>query len=216
MSDKSEFTGISLNRDFVVIVGPPDSGKSNLAKWLLSQPEYARHLVYDPLYGFDSQDYNVVRPPTQDYKYRRYEEGNEELNIAVDKFILDTQPSMRPAYFVIDEAARLLPNGKPEGPAMGNLNDFNAHIDLGNGQGLSVWLLCQRLAQLNTDMENKTNHFFFMGYSGKNDKRAIEDIDPKIIELLQTTSKYGFVYAGPNGVRQKFEPVDKMGEKSKI
>jgi len=216
MTQKGQFNGISLNRDFVVIVGPPDSGKSNLAKWLLSRKEYARHLVYDPLYGFDPSEYNVVRPPSQDYKYRRYEDGNPELNIAVDKFILDTKPSMRPAYFVIDEAARLLPNGKPEGPAMGNLNDFNAHIDLGSGMGLSVWLLCQRLAQLNTDMENKANHFFFMGYSGKNDKRAIEKINPEIIELLQTTSRYGFVYAGPNDVLRKFESVEKMGEKSKI
>lgn len=213
---KANFTGINLRRDMVCIIGPPDSGKSNLAKFLLSQPQYRRHLVYDPLHGFDSKEYNVIRPPTEDYKWRRYEEGNPELNRAVDRFILDAPPEKRPAYFVIDEAARLLPLHQEEGPAMGNLNDFNAHIDLGDNQGMSVWLLCQRFAQLNADFENKATHYFVMGFGGKNDKDALNKVHDDLVDMLHQTKEYGFVYVGPNGMIRKFDPVEKMGEKAKI
>lgn len=208
---------ISLHRDITVIIGPPDSGKSNLAKYLLSLDPYKRHLVYDPLFGFDPDDYNVIRPPTNDYKWRRYELGNPELNKAVDKFVWDTKPKFRPEYLVVDEAARLLPLSQDEGPAMGNVSDFNAHIDLGNGHmGMGLWLLCQRFAQLNTDLENKATHYFIMGFGGKNDRQAIKKIHPDIIDYIQDLEEYEFVYVGPNGVIRKFGPVDKMGEKAKI
>lgn len=215
MSD-NHFNGINLRRDIVCIIGPPDSGKSNLAKYLLSLNPYRRHLVYDPLFGFDPTEYNVIRPPSKDYKWRRYEQGNPELNKAADKFIFNAPPDKRPSFFVIDEAARLLPLAKDEGPAMANISDFNAHIDLGDRQGMGVWLLCQRFAQLNTSLENKAVHYFIMGIGGKNDTDAVKKIHPDIIPALQSAKDYGFVYVGPNESLRVFNPVDKMGEKARI
>lgn len=202
--------GISLEKDIVVIVGPPDSGKSNLAKYLLSLPQYRSHLVYDPLFGFDENMYNVVRPPDKSTQYRRYEEGNKHLNIACDKFIIDPPKEKTPKYFAIDECGRLLKNGKPEGDAMGELNDFNAHY------GVGIWLMGQRLAQLNTDFENKATHYFVTGYQGKNDRRALKDIHEDLPEYLDATQQFGFTYVGKNNTIMNFRPVDKMNDKSQL
>lgn len=210
------FEGINLRRDITCFIGPPDSGKSNLVKYLLSLDPYRRHLVYDPLFGFDPGDYNAIRPPTNDYKWRRYEDGNPELNKAVDKFIFDAPPEKRPSFFGIDEAARLLPLAKDEGPAMANISDFNAHIDLGDTMGMGVWLMCQRFAQLNTSLENKANHYFIMGVGGKNDRQAVKQLHPEVMDALQQTKDFGFVYIGPNESLRVFNPVDKMGEKARI
>lgn len=200
---------ISLKNEIVIFTGPPDSGKSNLVKYLLSLPEYKSHLVYDPLFGFDPDTHNVVRPPNRDTKYRRYGEGNPELNRAVDKFVL-TEEGQRPEVFAIDEAGRLLPSGKPEGEAMGELNDFNAHY------GISVWVIGQRYSQINTDFENKATHHFVMGYQGKNDKRALRDVHENLPDYLDRTSQYGFTYVGKNGQIRNFEPVPEMDDKGEL
>jgi energy-coupling factor transporter ATP-binding protein EcfA2 len=201
---------ISLENKIVTFTGPPDSGKSNLVKYMLTLSPYKSHLVYDPLFGFDSDMHNVVRPPDSSTRWRRYEDGNPKLNEAVDEFIFNQEPSKRPKYFILDEAGRLLPEGKPEGPAMGELNDFNAHY------GISVWLIGQRFAQINTDFENKATHHFVMGYKGKNDKRALTDIHEDLPEMLDETSEYGFVHVGPNGTIEKFKSVPEIGTKGQL
>lgn len=199
---------MKLENSIVTITGPPDSGKSNLVKYMLSLPQYRSHLVFDPLYGFDPDIHNVIRPPDKSTKYRRYEEGNRELNKAADDWVINSPEGKRPKYFIVDEAGRLLPNKKPEGPAMGELNDFNAHY------GVSVWLLGQRFQQINSDFKNKATHHFVMGYKGKNDRRYLKDIHGQLPSYLDDTSRYGFSYVGPNGSIFNFEPVEKMGEKS--
>jgi hypothetical protein len=198
----------SLKNNIVMIVGPPDSGKSNLAKYMLQQSAYRNHLVYDPLFGFDPEQFHVIRPPSRDTKWRRYEAGNPELNRAVDEYVVGAPAEKRPEVFVVDESGRLLPNGKSEGSAMGELNDFNAHY------GISVWLLGQRLAQINSDFENKATHYFVMGYQGKNDRDALRNIHVDLPDTLDETPEFGFVYVGPNNTIQKFKPVEKVGQKA--
>lgn len=207
-------TRIKLKDKIVTFTGPPDSGKSSLVKYLLRLPEYRRHLVYDPLFGFDTTEVNAIRPENKSTQYRRYEVGNPELNEAVDEFVLGPEPSERPHYFVVDESGRLLPNGKDEGPAMGDLNDFNAHY------GVGLWIIGQRLAQLNTDLENKSTHHFVMGYKGKNDKRALrelhENLPEKLDEAKARWGDYAFVWTGPNNSLKAFPPVDEVGSKGDL
>lgn len=201
---------VDLHNQITIVVGPPDSGKSNFIKYLLSLPEYQRHLVYDPLFGFDPDVHNVVRPPDKSTKYRRYDEGNPELNKAVDKFVLTDRES-RPHYFAIDECGRLLPNGQYEGSAMGDLNDFNAHHDIG------VILIGQRLAQINSDFENKATRYFILGYSGKNDRRALRDVHGGVPDYVDASEQFAptYVRVSSNDIINLNKPPE-MGGKSKM
>lgn len=204
---------IRLENQIVTFTGPPDSGKSNLVKVLLRLEEYRSHLVYDPLFGFDPEEVNVIHPPNRETKWRRYEHGNPELNEAVDKFVL-VEADHRPDYFVLDESGRLIPNGKDEGSAMGELNDFNAHY------GIGVWVIGQRLAQINSDFENKATHHFVMGYKGKNDRQALRELHKDLPEALdaakQHYGEYAFAYTGPNNDLRIFEPVPEVGSKGML
>lgn len=206
-----EFSEIKLKNNIVTFTGPPDSGKSNLVKYMLTLDQYQRHLVYDPLFGFDPEQHNVIRPPSTETKWRRYEAGNPELNEAVDKFVLGPPPDQRPHYFIVDEAGRLLPNQKPEGSAMGELNDFNAHY------GISLWIIGQRMAQLNSDLKNKATHHFVMGYKGRNDRKALEDLHkdlPEALDEIKAQDPYGFAYTGPNNTLMTFKSVEEVGTKA--
>jgi len=204
---------ITLKGEIVTFTGPPDSGKSNLVKYLLTLDMYASHLVYDCFFGFDPEKHNVIRPPNKDNKWRRYEHGNPELNRGVDEFVLGPPPSKRPEIFTVDEVGRLLPEGKPEGEAMGELNDFNAHY------GIGVWLIGQRHTQMNSDFENKATHHFVMGYSGKNNKRNLKDLHENAVEALDRIKEidpYGFIYVGPNNTLRAFTSVPEVGEKGMV
>jgi hypothetical protein len=204
---------INLRGKITVITGPPDSGKSNLVKYLLTLPAYRRHLVYDPMFGFDAKTHNVIRPPNNQHKYRRYEKGNEELNHAADKFVLSPEKSQRPSYFVVDEAGRLLPNQKDEGPAIGEINDFNAHY------GIGLWVVGQRLAQINSDLENKAVHHFVCGYMGKNDKQTLRQYHedaPEALDNIKSQDPFGFIYIGANGQLRQFKSVPEVGSKGQL
>lgn len=200
---------VEVGRAMCCIYGPPDSGKSNLAKWFFRRDDFRSHLVYDPLYGWDSDTYNLVRPPARESRYRRYEEeGNDELNLAVERFILDREPENRPAYFVIDEAGRLLPNQKDPGSAMSDLIHFNSHF------GVGVWYIAQRPSELNTDAESKSLYYFVMGYRGRSDRRALRDIHSALPDLLDRAKDelgdYAGVAVGPNRRIAPFLPVENV------
>lgn len=195
---------VEVGRNMVCIFGPPDSGKSTLAKWLFQRDDFRSHLVFDPLYGWDSERYNLIRPP-EGARYRRYEHGNEELNAAVDRFVLDQPPRQRPAYLVIDEAGRLLPSQQPPGESMSDLLHFNAHLNVG------VFYISQRPAELNTDAESKSLYYFILGYSGRTDRRALRDLHGDAPDLLDhakdSYGEYAGVVIGPNRRIAAFPPV---------
>ncbi len=198
---------IKFSGNIVCVFGPPGSGKTNWMKWLFRRNAYSRHIIYDPMHEYDPNRYNVARPP-RSTAYRRYETGNDELNKTVDELIMASPPAIRPRYFVIDEANRLLPNNKPPGEAAQDLIDFNRHYE----PGITLFALCRRPAQINTDLENLASYYVCFGYQGKNDRRAYGDIHVDLVDALDEKDRYGPVVVGQDNEISTFEPVDYLGE----
>lgn len=198
---------LRFNGAIVCVFGPPGSGKSNWVKWLFRRTAYSRHIIYDPMHEYDTDRYNVARPP-RSTAYRRYDKGNDELNKTIDELIMGSPPAIRPRYFVIDEANRLLPNGKPPGEAAQDLIDFNRHYE----PGIGVMAICRRPAQINTDLENLASYHIVFGQQGKNDRRAYGDLHRDLPDALDAKDRYAPVVVGPNNDLQTFAPVDYLGE----
>lgn len=205
---------IDVGRSMCCVFGPPDSGKSNLAKYIFSRKDFRSHLVYDPLYGWDEEEYNLVRPPESAPEYRRYEEsGNDHLNAAAERFILDHPEEDRPNYLVVDEAGRLLPNQKNPGSAMSDLIHFNAHYNVG------VFYIAQRPSELNTDAESKSLYTFVMGYRGRSDRRTLKEIHSELPAVLEKAKDelgpYAGAVVGPNRRIAPFEPAPNLSREPK-
>lgn len=201
-------TNLELAEQIVVVLGPPDSGKTNFVKTVFGKEPYRRHWIYDPLREYDSSEYNVVRPSN-----RRYDGGNEELNQTIDDAIFAQPEALRPRYLVIDEANRTVPNNKEPGEAMQDMIDFNTHF----APGIGLWVVARRPAQLNTDLMELYDEMFIFGLRGRNDKRAYRDmVSEELVEQLDAKEKFEFVHVDGEGDTTLFEPVPYQGEKVKI
>lgn len=199
---------LELAEQIVTVLGPPDSGKTNFVKNVFSLEPYRRHWIYDPLREYDGREYNVVRPSN-----RRYDGGNEELNATIDDAIMAAPESLRPRYFVIDEANRTVPNKKEPGEAVQDMIDFNTHF----APGIGLWAVARRPAQLNTDLMELYDEMFVFGLRGRNDRRTYKDmVGEELVELLDEKEKYEFVHVDGEGDCTLFEPCEYQGEKVKI
>lgn len=191
-----------FENSIVTVYGPPGSGKTNYIKWLLRQPQYRRHIVFDPMKEYDSGEYNVFRPSS-----RRYDDGgNAELNDLIDDMVISAPGDVRPKFIVVDEANRVIPNRKDPGPAVADLIDFNRHF------GVSLITIARRPTQLNTDLENLANHIFIFGGRGKNDYRSYADIHRDLPEAIEEKEQYEPVYVSGDGDLRIFDKVPSLGE----
>ena len=197
---------IDFREALVCVIGPPGSGKSNWLKWILQRDGFDRHLIWDPMREHDPNRLNVLRPPPAS-RYRRYEAGNDELNKTVDE-ILSWPPRMRPEYLIIDEANRVLPNGRPPGEAVQDLIDFNRHYE----PGIGVWFVSRRPAQINSDAENLSKYHIVFGYQGRNDRAAYADIHEDLPDRLREKEPYQPVVVGPSGEIETFRACPDLGE----
>lgn len=198
----SSSTDLRLRDSIITVFGPPGSGKTNFMKWLLRQPQYRRHIVFDPMKEYDSGEYNVYRPSG-----RRYDDGgNAELNDLIDDMVISAEEAVRPRFVVVDEANRTIPNRKDPGPAVADLIDFNRHF------ATSLVAVARRPSQLNTDLENLSNHIFVFGGRGKNDYRSYSDTHRDLPQALEEKEQYQPVYVSSEGDLRIFDSVPNLGE----
>lgn len=198
---------VDLSTSIITVFGPGESGKSNFLKWLLSKPEYRRHIVYDPMREYDPEDYVVYRPDNVDY-----EQGNEELNSFLSTMI-DGPRERRPRYIVIDEAANFIPGGnKSAGAYVSRLAHHNTHIY----PGMSLVLACRHPTDIDSTTREMYNHMFVFGVRGKNAKRALDNLAEGLTEAVENLGEYQFAHVDSLGNITVFDPVPDMGEYDRV
>jgi hypothetical protein len=160
------------------LLGLQGSGKTVNAKWILKH--YPRHLVYDPLKEY--QGFNRYLPTYRNYSF----ESIAELNTAVQKLVFDRPNQLD--LFVIDEANRYCPNMRSLPDIIGQLNDFNRHMNIGFG------VIARRPVQLNTDLIELAHDLFIYRLKGKNDIAYLNDLADGLGEAVLSLQPFHYVH----------------------
>jgi DNA helicase HerA-like ATPase len=160
------------------VFGLQGTGKTNYAKWVLQH--YPRHLVYDPLK--DYQGFNRYLPANRSYTLAAI----EEINTVVDRLVFKNVGKLD--LFVIDEANRYCPNKRILPAKIGELNDFNRHMNLGFG------IVARRPVQLNTDLVELAHDLFIFRLKGKNDIAYLDSLVDGLGNAVLSLPRYHFVH----------------------
>lgn len=161
-----------------VILGLQGSGKTELAKHLLSKAKY--HLVYDVLHEYEG--FNRYVPTDRN--------SRDELSKMVNKLVI---AELKPTLFIVDEANRYMlpkPTALPSG--ITELNDWSRHI------GLSWGAICRRPTQLHTDIMELAHFLFIFVLKGKNDNQYLDTILPGLGDTVAGLPDYHFAVVSEN------------------
>jgi hypothetical protein len=173
------------------LLGLQGSGKTVNAKWILKH--YPRHLVYDPLKEYVG--FNRYLPDYREYSL----EALAEINTAIQKLVFDKQGQLD--LFVIDEANRYCPTRRPLPETVGQINDFNRHMNLGFG------VIARRPVQLNTDLIELAHDLFIYRLKGKNDIAYLDELVDGLGAAVLSLKPYYFVHVNEFRDFEVCEPV---------
>ena len=178
-----------LNKSFCVF-GLPDSGKSTLVAFILSQFG-AQAFVYDTLNEYPGEPFDSYSP-------------QDRTNTAeLEKVIRAAMTCGKYSLIVIDEANRYCPSKPAPLPdAVNDLNDWRAHY------GLAAGYIARRPVQLNQDLTELSHFVICFGLDGNNDIRYLNDLKAGFGDTVQSLAKYHFaVYSKEDREVTVYEPV---------
>ena len=165
-----------------VIVGPNESGKSVLAMHIARS--FASSLIVDPLDGYRAL-------PGQHKKYHPQsvtgEAAQQEIDRVVRSLVMEGPRVRKVDLWLVDEANRFFPHGKPLRKHVAWLNDAYRH------SGLSWGVICRRPVQLFTDMVELAQWQYFFRLTGRNDLQFVEDQHKGLAEVVGNLQPYHFV-----------------------
>lgn len=180
---------LNLENKAFQIFGLPDSGKSTLANFILS--EYGSNaFVYDTLGEYAEEPYDSYTP-TNRGSVRELEQITRSV-LACRRYKL----------FFVDELNRFCPSKpNPLPQAIADVNDWRAHY------GLAFGGAARRPVQLNQDLTELSHYLFIFKLTGKNDIQYLNDLADGLGDLVRTLEPYHFVVVDPFRDYQVYSPV---------
>jgi DNA helicase HerA-like ATPase len=169
------------------IFGLPDSGKSTLANYILTQYG-AVAFVYDTLHEFPGEPFDSYTPRG---RYNSAELG-AVIRVAMKHYKM----------IIIDEANRFCPaKPAPLPQTIADLNDWRAHY------GLAVGYIARRPVQLNQDLTELSHYLFIFNLKGKNDIQYLNDLAGGLGDAVSQLAQYHFMIVDPMRNYQVSPPV---------
>jgi len=184
---------IDLTAKSFMIFGPKGSGKTNLAKHILSTTE--QHFVYDPLRDY-VEDFNSHVP----------EDNRSKEEFAAT--LLSKVIGWKPRLSVFDELNNFVDRNKPLPAPLAELNDWGRHYGTAWG-GIS-----RRPVQMHPDLTEIPEFIFAFNLDGRNDRRFFDNMKLGLGDIVAGLDPYHFiVYERGNGV-YIHDPVEVYTDRS--
>lgn len=141
-----------------LIFGLKGTGKSNLVAYILDQPVYENHAVYDLAREHGDNAANRVVPENT-----QPPEATEEFEQAFSALVTENDRDMRPDIFVGEEVSRYAPNNGKAPESLLDLADQSRHY------GVGFLGTARRPAQVNTTLVELADYLIVFRVRGKND-----------------------------------------------
>ena len=180
---------LDLESKAFCIFGLPDSGKSTLAAFILSQYG-ASAFVYDTLNEYPGSPFDSYSPRG------RYDSGE------LDQVIRAVMTSQRYSLILIDETNRFCPpKPSPLPQAIADLNDWRAHYKV------TVGYIARRPVQLNQDLTELAHYLFIFNLKGRNDIAYLNDLAAGLGDVVGQLPPYHFIAVDSFRNYQVYEPI---------
>lgn len=178
---------ITLDNKRFIIIGPPGSGKTELAKSILRSTADA--VVYDPLNEYGEFKHYVPRE----------RDSKEELETFIRMYVRPKAPRL----FMVDEANRYIePKPTRLTQEVSAINDFARHWNLAWG------LVTRRPSQFHSDVVELAHFLFVFGLHGKNDRRYLDDLVQGLGDQVDALPEYHFLILQNGRVLGVHAPID--------
>ena len=188
---------LKLKNNHTMVFGLKGSGKSNWVQYVLNQPAYQAHLMYDVCREHE---------PLRCYlpEHRRGDKAIAEFNEVLNRMIIEVEREQRPEVLAIEEVSRLAPNrgGSPE--SLLELIDLNRHY------GVGVVGVARRPAQVDTDLVELADNLIIFKLTGKNDYRRLESEKRGLGDAARELGEYEYLVVNGKREYETHRPVPKM------
>lgn len=190
---------LEIENKSTVIFGLPDSGKSTLTNFLITQFGQSAFL-FDTLNEYNASAEYVSYVPKE-------RENIDELT----RVIRAVMRSRKYSLIAIDEANRYAePKPKPLPPVLRDLNDYRAHYQLG------TIYICRRPVQFHTDIVDLSNNLIIFRLDGSHDIDYLNNIKTGLGDAASNLQPYHFIVRNmKTGAYIIHQPVDKSNATQK-
>lgn len=188
-----------------MVYGRKGTGKSNWTHHVLTQPQYASHVVYDLTREHGDDDCNRVIP-----EHRKGEKAKEEFSGALKALVTENDRDMRPDLFVGEEISRYAPN---QGKTPEALMDF---IDLLRHYGTGFIGVARRPAKVEPDLTELADQLVIFRVTGKNDKRRLNNEAAGLGDAATDLGPYEYLVVDELRNWEVHEPVPEYNTTGKL
>lgn len=199
MSSKGERVTMTVEGQQVVVAGHRGAGKST---WIQHMAESLRSGVLF---------YDMNREHERFHRYvpdhRRGEEMDAEADGVISRLVVDNDPAHRPGAVVLEEANRYVPNRGNIPDSVGELVDLGRHYETQITDGVAVFYVTRRPAQLDPDVMELADYLVIYRVRGKNDVKRLNDEAPGLGDAARELSDYEWLLVRPDRSWVHMAPV---------
>ena len=139
--------------------------------------------------------------------HRRGDEMDAEADGVIGRLVVDNDPARRPGAVVLEEANRYVPNRGNIPESVGELVDLGRHYETAITDGVSVFYVTRRPAQLDADVMELADYLVVYRVRGKNDVKRLNDEAPGLGDAARELDDYHYLLVRPDRSWVRMAPV---------